>query len=705
MRWIPRAPAVATLLAIAQVAALIGCCPSDPPAPNDEPAPTPEPAPARAEAPEATWVGASRCVGCHGGQMEAWRGSDHAHAMAKAAPGRVQGDFSGASGFEGERLKASFVTEEGRLEATLRWGEGEPERYRAAYTFGRAPLQQLLVEAERGRLQVFPLAWDVEGARWFDPQGLGGGHPPGTPLHWRGVYANWNVMCADCHSTHLQKNYDAEADRYDTAWSEIHVGCEACHGPASNHVAWAEGDGALAHKGFGEGSGAIAKARQLEVCAPCHSRRQALTAEAPVGAPFLDHYAPELLREALYFPDGQIKDEVFVYGSFVQSRMHREGVVCGDCHDAHSGRLVVPEAQLCVRCHAPETYAVPAHHMHPQGSEGARCVVCHMPERTYMGVDPRRDHSIRIPRPDLSEALGTPNACAACHADEGAAWAAAKVADAHGAERPPHYGEAIAAARRGDPKAASALIAILKDADQAAIVRATAAELLAGYPTRASRAALQEALGAKEALIRAAAVEGALRWSPRARLTALTPLLGDPVRAVRVQAARALVDLGPGLEGEAARTFAAALDAYVAAQRATADHPGARLNLAAVLGAQGDAAGAEREYWAALKLDPFYAPAAVNLAGLLEGQGRRPEAEALLTDMIARVPDAAEAHYALGLLLAADERFEEAAARLASAAALRPNDARLKRNLRGVLGRLSPEQRERFEASEGEGGD
>ena len=58
-----------------------------------------------------------------------------------------------------------------------------------------------------------------------------------------------------------------------------------------------------------------------------------------------------------------------------------------------------------------------------------------MPARTYMVVDPRRDHSLRVPRPDLSAALGTPNACTGCHRDRPAQWAADRV-KAWGGTRP-----------------------------------------------------------------------------------------------------------------------------------------------------------------------------------------------------------------------------------------------------------------------------
>ena len=158
--------------------------------------------------------------------------------------------------------------------------------------------------------------------------------------------------------------------------------------------------------------------------------------------PFLDAYLPALLEPGLYHSDGQIDGEVYEYGSFLQSRMHAASVTCSDCHDPHSLKLRAEGNALCAQCHLPERFDLSAHHNHEPGSAGAQCVNCHMPTKTYMVVDARRDHSIRVPRPDLSISLGTPNACTPCHADRPAQWAAEAVAGWYpgGRQTTPHYG-------------------------------------------------------------------------------------------------------------------------------------------------------------------------------------------------------------------------------------------------------------------------
>src|SRR5690606_31251824 len=108
------------------------------------------------------------------------------------------------------------------------------------------PLQQYLIELPQGKLQALSIVWDSRpqeagGQRWYHL------YPDekieaGDELHWTGINQNWNFMCADCHSTNLQKNYDLASSTYNTTWSDMDVGCEACHGPGSNHIALAQQD-------------------------------------------------------------------------------------------------------------------------------------------------------------------------------------------------------------------------------------------------------------------------------------------------------------------------------------------------------------------------------------------------------------------------------------------------------------------------------
>jgi tetratricopeptide (TPR) repeat protein len=314
--------------------------------------------------------------------------------------------------------------------------------------------------------------------------------------------------------------------------------------------------------------------------------------------------------------------------------------------------------------------------------------------RNYMVIDRRHDHSFRVPRPDLSVRLGTPNTCNECHADRSAQWAADTVAEWYGPSRQqgPHYGDVLAAGRMGRSEALSRLTALARDVEQAAIVRATALALLRGYGTQAA-AALVGATRDEDPLVRSTAAGGLDRLPPALRLTPAAPLLRDPIRAVRTEAARVLAAVPrESLSPAQLSTFEEALEEYRSAQIAQADTPAAHLNLAVVLAHQGQPERAEEAYRTAIRLDPGFLPARFNLANLYNQMGRNPDAESVLREGIRRAPeegsDKGELHYSLGLLLAEEQRLEEADRHLALAAELLPGRARVRYNRALLLQRL-----------------
>lgn len=669
-----------------------------------------EPAAGLPEAEPARYIGSAACTACHAKERERWSGSDHALAMQAASAATLEGDFADAT-LDHFGTVSRFHRDGSRFLVRTDGADGALADHEVAYTLGVRPLQQLLVPGPGGRLQSLDLAWDARpkaagGARWFHLQNEP--IPPDDVLHWTRPSHTWNAMCADCHVTDYEKRYDAETDRYASRWSELGVGCEACHGPGSRHLAWAKahpearvesqggtepGGGAqavglevalgAAHR-FEFAPGAAIAHRvpaaggapvEIETCAPCHARRSTLRDGWRPGQAFLDFYRPALLDTDLYFADGQIDDEVYEYGSFLQSRMFAAGVVCSDCHDAHS--LRVDADAVCSRCHRDEVFAVPAHHHHEPGSAGARCVACHMPTRTYMRIDERRDHSLRVPRPDLSVALGTPNACDACHAKKGAAWAAKAVSSwRRGAPLPPHYGSALDAGRHGLPGSSHALAALAGDAERPAIVRASALRLLPVRPDAETLAALDGAVRDADPLVRLAAAEAAEAWpaEPRRRLAA--PLLRDPLRAVRVEAARVLASLPPAERNALGADFSRALAEYRTALARDADRPEARVSAGVLALDLGDVAGAQRAYEAALRAEPRFVPASVNLADLHRTAGRDAEGLQVLESALGRVPESAELHHALGLALVRAGRRDEAMAHLERAAKTAPEQAR-----------------------------
>jgi Flp pilus assembly protein TadD len=650
---------------------------------------------------EARFVGRERCAKCHEKAATAWAGSHHDHAMEEATPASVRGDFGDGTRettFEGDGLRARFFRRGGKYVVETEGPGGKYQEFEVAYTFGWKPLQQYLVRFPGGRLQAVPVAWDTERKRWFFTY-QGRRIPPDDWLHWTRNGQNWNGMCAQCHSTNLVKGYDAATDTYTTTWSEINVSCEACHGPGSRHVAWAEvppmGRPKLENTGLVQRTSGITNRQLVELCAPCHARRSELGHWGHDGAALLDSHLPTLLAAGIYHPDGQILDEDYEYGSFLQSKMYRMGVRCTDCHDAHSLKPRKEGNALCLQCHQAETYDDAGHHFHKKvvsgkPSDGALCVTCHMPTQNYMVVDPRLDHSIRVPRPDLTKSLGVPNACshAGCHADKSLDWVLKAYEGWYGKARKPHYGTLFAAARRRDPEARDGLIRLVGDPLAPAIVRATALSLLGAYRGPEADAAIRRALIDEEPLLRRTAVEAVRITDPAERVARLAPLLADPIRAVRLDAAAALAGTpGSLLKPYQSDALARETAAYVKAMEYSLDFAASAHNLGNLYAKEKDPAKAEAFYRRAIAVDDLFFPAKSNLAILLAGEGKNAEAETLLRQVVAAYPDEPGATYSLGLLVAEKGDVAEAARLLSRAAAGMPRDARVHYNAGLALAR------------------
>lgn len=641
---------------------------------------------------KATFSGSASCRECHAKIYEKWMGSYHAKSMAPATEETVRGEFDDTT-FDYFGMTSRFYRIDGDFWVHTEDETGAMKDFRIEFVFGVYPLQQYLVRFPGGRLQSLTIAWDDVKKRWYHlyPDGK---IAAGDWLHWTRGAQNWNGMCSECHSTNLRKAYDPEKDTFETTYSEINVACEACHGPASLHVAWAKLP-AMARPASDDyrlivSTKGMSPREQVELCAPCHSRRFYLREyEQEPGSDLLDHLVPALLDEQLYFPDGQIKDEVYEYASFVQSKMYRNGVRCTNCHDPHTMQRHKEGNDLCLQCHRSDTYDTEAHHFHKKtvdgkASAGWLCENCHMPQRPYMGIDWRADHSIRIPRPDLSVSLGVPNACtnAGCHSDKSNQWAADAYGKWYGQARRPHYGTVIAAARRGDESARTDLLKMTQDRLFPSIVRATAISLLNRYPGRESSDVLAKALQDEESIVRRAALDQADLLSPEERSKRITPLLDDPVRGVRAAAASALAQT-PGFDANAAPTaaFTAALAELKAALAYQGDFASSGYNLGNLYVALGNASEAERHYGRSLEIDPLFVRSRVNYAMLLASTGRTEEAEAQLRQAATAEPDAPAVNYNLGLLLAETGRMPEAVAFLEKAAAGMPDNARAQYNL------------------------
>ena len=651
-----------------------------------------------------TYVGGQACVACHPRQVELWNGSDHALAMRPAGNATVLGNFDHTT-FEKDGVTSTFFKRDGEYFVQTDGPDGQLHEYRIVYTFGVDPLQQYLIAFPDGRYQTLGIAWDSRpasagGQRWFhlyprekiDHRDI---------LHWTGQLQNWNFMCADCHSTNLQKDYRLAEDRYQTTWSDINVSCEACHGPGSRHVAWAQEalsgradpdpmrglvaplkdtSGGLWTFSPGEAiarrTKPLSSRAEVETCGRCHARRAQVWADYQPGQPLEQSYRVALLDESLYHADGQIHDEVYEYGSFLQSKMYQAGVTCSDCHAPHSAQLRAQGNALCAQCHLPAKYDGPQHHFHKADTTAGQCVSCHMSQRFYMVIDGRRDHSFRVPRPDLSTKVGTPSACTDCHVGRTAQWAVDAVVQWYGPQRQggEHYGEALDAGRHGRADAERLLVQSVENTTLPAIVRATALTLLPRYLSPQSFRVIEPALRDPDPLVRRAAAAALPAVEPRARITLGLPLLRDQIRSVRLETVSSLVDVPRQLyTSDQLATLDQAIAEYRQAQAFNADRAEAHVNLGALDARLGSLAAAEASYRTAIRLQPAFIPAYINLADLYRQHGQEDLVAHTLRAALQADPANSAAYHALGLSLVRQQRLREAIPELAQAAQLRPD--------------------------------
>ena len=617
----------------------------------------------------------------------------------------VLGNFADAK-FKHYGVESSFFKRDNKFIVRTDGPDGKLTDYEISHTFGVYPLQQYLIPFPGGRYQVLPIAWDsrpknLGGQRWFH---LYPKQKPDSkdPLHWTGIYHNWALQCAECHSTDLRKGYDPASDSYKTTYSEINVACESCHGQGSRHVSWAEGAKAPYPTDADIGL-PVFKSRwneawkfaspdakyavrdhfadpaAMNTCAACHARRSTLSEDKKAGAPLEDTHRLALPMPPMYHIDGQQLQEDYVWSSFLQSKMHQFGVTCMDCHEPHSLKLRAEGNALCTRCHNAAEFDVPKHHQHIAEGKGAQCVTCHMPTQDYMVIHARPDHSMRVPRPDLSTLLGSPNACTQCHTDKKPQWATSAMDTWYGKawRDRPHFGTTLNAAETQGLKALPKLLELANNTAQPGIVRATALTLARPYASAGTLQGARTLLKDADPQVRIAALGMIEPADPMNRVLIVAPALSDPVRGVRVEAARILADLPDSQIPESRRTArASALKEYEDALALEADWPSGSVNLGNLRLRQGRTDEAIAAFERAIARDPGLTGGYANLADAFRQQGRDAEGEKVLRRGLAKLPHDADLHHALGLLLTRKKESAAALKEFVEAARLAPTNSR-----------------------------
>ena len=594
------------------------------------------------------YVGEAACVSCHEKEYNDWQGSHHDWAMKLPNDTTVLGDFNNIE-FTADGDSYLFHKDDSLFYVTSVDGLGKKQEYTVAYTFGVIPLQQYLIKFPDGKYQTLRATWDTEKKEWFN-QYAGDTIPHGDWLHWTEGGQRWNTMCAECHSTNLEKNYNLSKDEFNTTYDIINVSCESCHGPGGAHMNWAAlenpvGDTGIVSLGW-------ERVEQFNQCAGCHARRVKLTEVLKTDMAFDDQFRLQTISSEYYHADGQIKEEDYVFGSFTQSKMFHKDVKCSNCHNVHSMQLVYQGNLLCLQCHAMD-YNSKKHHFHEMETEGAQCIECHMTGALFMVNDFRRDHSFRNPRPDQSVEYGTPNACNGCHDDKTDKWSADWVVKWYGDERPDHFSDHLLKASRPpyDDQTRKQVLQFINKMDYPAIARATALEYYSLLGDEDDYKMLIAALEDSSALVRANALNKFQIFTMEQRASLAMKHVHDTTRIVRIAAAQLIVELDLAQLPPAERGYAIkAREELESMLRANADFPLGRLQLGDYYYRQNNPQRAIIEYEMALKMDSILAPVYTNLATAYSIVGDNNRALTTLENLILLEPEYGRAYYLKGLL-------------------------------------------------------
>jgi len=631
--------------------------------------------------PDSHFLGDRKCKECHEKEFKDWQGSHHDKAMQIADSLSVLADFKGEK-FISQGVTSHFFKKDGDFFVNTEGPDGKNHDYKIVYTFGLTPLQQYIVKFPDGRYQCLRTAWDTVKNKWFDL------YPDfkvvhSEWLHWSRGGLNWNNMCADCHSTNVRENYDEKTDSYNTKYALINVSCEACHGPGKQHV---EDVNRLGDRYKNSGTLQMTLKTTpkdlVDQCARCHMRREQFSASFNFEGTMLDHYSPQLIETPIYYPDGQILDEDYVYGSFVQSKMYRNNITCNNCHNSHTLKLKFDGNALCAQCHLPEKYNTPKHHFHKEDKEGALCINCHMPGKYYMGNDFRRDHSFRVPRPDLTLKYGTPNACAGCHKDKSNEWAWESFKKLFGQVDSIHFSEKLAPGILGEPGADVGLSELINDKKQPEIVRASAVRALSHYNTEVFVDKFISFLNDESPLVRGTTLDVLGEINTTDYVNYFLPLLNDPKRTVRIKAFYALGGLTELQISEKYKiSYQKVKKEFSAYLNTNADFVGGQIKKANYYLKQGNLQKGIEGYEKALKIDNINNQVRLDLANLYYRNQDFQKTEDAYKTVISQEPKYGPVYYSLGLLYAELERTDEAIEQMQKATSLMPENIRVYYNL------------------------
>ncbi len=580
--------------------------------------------------------------------------------------------------------------------------EGE-KRLPVAHVMGGKNVYYFLTPMERGSLQTLPIAYDVRTREWFDTAASGVRHfphaTPEAPVHWTDPMYTFNTSCHGCHVSQLSTNYDLKTDTYRTTWAEPGINCEACHGPAQEHVraCRAAPEGQVPKDLQIISAKSFTPEQANSMCGSCHAKLNPVSASFKPGDLYSDHFDLVTLENPDFYPDGRDLGENYTMTTWHMSPCVKNGKLdCMHCHTSSGRYRFKDTANLnaaCLPCHRERVENATIHTRHKADGTGNRCVACHMPMTDFARMT-RSDHSMRPPAPAATLRFKSPNACNICHSDKDPTWADQQVRQWHSDDyQKPVLEQAalVDAARRGDWSRLGVVLAYIGSDDRDEIVAASLIRLLYRCESRAKWPVVMKALQEDSSpLVRAAAAQTLEGYATGESIKALAKATGDEYRLVRVRAAAALAGVPPDqLPNEHHAAVARATAELLEMLSARPDDYASQYNLGNFYLQRGDRGRALSAYSNSIRLRPDFVPPHVNSAFLYNADGDNEKAEASFLRAAALDPNNSTVRVNLGMLLAEMKRPAEAERAFRRALEIDPNTAAAAYNL-GVM--LAPDR-------------
>jgi predicted CXXCH cytochrome family protein len=296
------------------------------------------------------------------------------------AEATIVGNFADGTRLSAHGRSYEFGRKDGRPFVTVAFSDRPPETFTVDYTLGAKRYQGYLSQLPDGRIYVLPAFWQIESGRWIDWKEI-------TPIPdgAHDLRQIWNANCFNCHATNLVQGYDVAAKQYRTTWTEMGIGCEACHGPGREHIALADAwDADPATKPAYDTSEhntrltdilktlsprSAEPRRVFDTCAYCHGNKTNLFAGFRAGDRYEDYALPFMLSDDIpandlqgeFWPDGRPNRFNRNQALMLSGCFQAGAIVCTKCHVAHGSRyehsLKVNIYQgrygdtLCTQCH------------------------------------------------------------------------------------------------------------------------------------------------------------------------------------------------------------------------------------------------------------------------------------------------------------------------------------------------------------------